>query len=199
MGPREQQFQQCVLFSFSPQRSASQLLQLNTHPSRRMWCPKPLWLNPLLHPSPVPMSQGARSASASAAIVPGAATSASRVVAWPKGLKHTARPQGKLTRKPTNMQGKLANGGAFGDVLHTGTSPERLAERHTSTPRLPTSTGGSLPSSVPTSERRTSTAVAGLSTACVVGVAPVVTTRGVLLHAGSFMPVGATRNAGPSG
>merc|ERR1712193_550011 len=182
MGPREQQFQQCVLFSFSPQRSASQLLQLNTHPSRRMWCPKPLWLNPLLHPSPVPMSQGARSASASAAIVPGAATSASRVVAWPKGLKHTprspkhtARPQGKLTRKPTNMQGKLANGGAFGDVLHTGTSPERL------------------------SERRTSTAVAGLSTACVVGVAPVVTTRGVLLHAGSFMPVGATRNAGPSG
>merc|ERR1712017_22581 len=134
MGPREQQFQQCVLFSFSP----------------------------LLHPSPVPMSQGARSASASAAIVPGAATSASRVVAWPKGLKHTprspkhtARPQGKLTRKPTNMQGKLANGGAFGDVLHTGTSPERLAERHTSTPRLPTSTGGSLPSSVPTSEKRT--------------------------------------------
>merc|ERR1712017_37340 len=128
--------------------------------------------------------------SATASVAGAAATSASRVVAWPKGLKHTprspkhtARPQGKLTRKPTNMQGKLANGGAFGDVLHTGTSPERLAERHTSTPRLPTSTGGSLPSSVPTSERRTSTAVAGLSTACVVGVAPVVTTRGVLLHA----------------
>merc|ERR1712118_509056 len=160
-----------------------------------MWCPKPLWLNPLLHPSPVPMSQGARSASASAAIVPGAATSASRVVAWPKGLKHTPRSP----KHTASLQGKLANGGAFGDVLHTGTSPERLAERHTSTPRLPTSTGGSLPSSVPTSERRTSTAVAGLSTACVVGVAPVVTTRGVLLHAGSFMPVGATRNAGPSG